>query len=370
MIPGSRLSGPWGLGRRGGGRRRLSGAVSAGTGRRLHPADVRRDRRIFDASRTRDFLAGRPGLKTHARSDGRGQAFVIATLGRTCRTATGRRLTHIRRALGEAAILDRFRVDGAGNLRGLGRPTTSHWMRCCSSPSRGGATVPAGRRWLFSHAGWLARPLDAVFEWDGFFNALLAPAKPSNLEDMAVPCSRRSAPSGLTERGAPRGDARPLRSAHWSPSCASRAAATSHHPRRALPVLDAWHAWWLAGFAARRRRWRVGNHAWGSDVRASCRVGPTLGNTSTRAPSEPRGESGQDDLPNGRARWDELVGPLAMGCVDLSAFAALDAECRDPARDAQRRQAGRRLPERAPAPVRADRRPPGQQDESAWPLRR
>lgn len=293
---------------------------------------------------TFDVIAEVPVVAREVWPDGRGakltldltagdEAFVVATLGRNLPDGHGPTPDAIRRALGEAEEryeTDRVRVDGAWNGLAASVANNVHWMVLLQPESRR-RYVPAGRRWLFPTRDG-SRDHWTVFEWDGFFNALLLSLEALDLaEDMLDALFATQYPSGLLPNWRSRLAGTPDRS---QPPIGAfvvlKIALRSGRPailERALPVLDAWHAWWHAPVRG-GRRWRAsGLYAWGSDIDQLPEWVPPWEHTSTHH-QKAAWESGQDDLPNwDEARWDEARWTLAMDCVDLSAFMALDAEC-------------------------------------------
>jgi hypothetical protein len=266
----------------------------------------------------------------------------VARLGRVpARTEAGAA------ALGTTTLgtttLDRARaaylascVDVEGDWQGLAASLTNnlHWMTLLQ-PETGRRYLPAGRRWIFPRPDQSGRDDWTIFEWDGFFNALLVSLEAPDLaremieslvatqhENGLMP-NWRSRRAGTTDRSQP-----PI-GAFIVLKLVLRAGDDAL-ARLALPALDRWHAWWSSrpGHAvAFRRRRPSGLFAWGSDVDALPGwVPPWEVEASHR--QKAAWESGQDDLPNwDDVPWDERTSTLAMDCVDLSALLALDAEC-------------------------------------------
>ena len=222
------------------------------------------------------------------------------------------------------------RVTVSGAHEGLAAAVTNnlHWM-VLLQPEHHRRYIPPGRRWIFPREGG-GRDDWTIFEWDGFFNALLASLEDPPLgremlqavldtqyPDGNIP-NWRSRTSGTPDRSQP-----PI-GAHVVMKLVLRTADVSL-ARLALPALDRWHAWWQGGVDRPGRRRHSGLYAWGSDVGAVPAWVPPWERASSHR-QRAAWESGQDDLPNwDDAPWDEAQSTLAMDCVDLSALMAVDA---------------------------------------------
>jgi hypothetical protein len=201
---------------------------------------------------------------------------------------------------------------------------TIHWMTLVQ-PEVPRRYVPAGRRWIFpSPEG--GRDDWTTFEWDAFFNTLLASLESEALaRDTLAAVIATQYPHGVVPNWRTRRAGTPDRS---QPPVGAYLVLSTWLRRpgafdlaTVVPALDRWHDWW-----ARRRR-PSGLYAWGSNP---TEVGPFAPPWEQGAPDRQRAawESGQDDLPNwDDVPWDESRHTLALDCVDLSALLALDAEC-------------------------------------------
>lgn len=291
--------------------------------------------RISDASLSAvETDADRRAVRVAIEMPARGELLVVASLDRGAGAPELPSIEAARAQLVRAA--DRYtrtRVAVDGDWRGLAASVTNnvHWM-VLLQPERQRRYVPAGRRWLFPAPDG-TRDHWTVFEWDGFFNALLLSLEsPALAGDMLEALFDTAYPSGVLPNWRSRLAGTPDRS---QPPIGAFVVAkivlrTGRHEllARALPVLDAWHAWWRAPVRGGQRRQRPsGLYAWGSDLDQLPPWVPPWEQTST-AHQKAAWESGQDDLPNwDDAAWDDRGFGFAMDCVDLSAFMALDAEC-------------------------------------------
>lgn len=209
----------------------------------------------------------------------------------------------------------RGRVEAEGRFARVGESITNNinWMRLLI-PHTGITYVPAGRVWVWS--SW------TVFEWDGFFNALLA-----SVENRDLACSMIDALIyGQMENGNianvandPTGQTSTDRSqpqvgiySVWKMYLTfGRDAAFL---ARVYPALVKWHDWWLTDGGTGRPR-RDGNSdgllEWGSDGGGM---------------QEAKFESGMDDSPlYDDAEFVPETWTMNLNSVDCSSLYALDA---------------------------------------------
>jgi hypothetical protein len=193
--------------------------------------------------------------------------------------------------------------------------------------------TPAGRRWIFPSEN--GRELWTIFEWDSFFNALLASIESvKHTKDILRSVLETQYPNGNIPNwrgkfgGTPDRSQPPVGSfAVWK--CFQRDGDVAFL-QYAYPYLKRWHSFWKAvqpDGQARRDGNGDGLLEWGSD---SSLVASWVPSWEENASGETRAswESGQDDLPNwDRAVFSEAHGTLSMNCVDLNSLYALDAYC-------------------------------------------
>jgi hypothetical protein len=243
-------------------------------------------------------------------------------------------------AMGEAEALEHVaeaaeryearRVVVTGSQEGLAAAVTNnlHWM-VLLQPEHHRRYIPAGRRWIFPREAG-GRDDWTIFEWDGFFNALLASLEdPGLARDMLAAVLDTQYPNGNVPNWRSRTSGTPDRSqppvgAFVVQKLVLRTG-DLELARLALPALDRWHAWWHGGAGRPGRRRPTGLYAWGSDVAAVPAWVPAWEREASHR-QKAAWESGQDDLPNwDHAPWDDRQSTLAMDCVDLSALMAVDA---------------------------------------------
>jgi hypothetical protein len=193
--------------------------------------------------------------------------------------------------------------------------------------------TPAGRRWIFpSRSG---KEYWTIFEWDSFFNALLASIESvKHTKDILSAVLETQYPNGNIPNWRGRSGGTPDRSQPpigsyvvWK--CFQRDG-DMEFLQYAYHYLKRWHSFWktvMPNGQARRDGNGDGLLEWGSDTELMTSWIPSW---EENASGETRAswESGQDDLPN----WDRAVfnrnrNTLSMNCVDLNSLYALDSYC-------------------------------------------
>jgi glycogen debranching enzyme len=228
------------------------------------------------------------------------------------------------------AAYERGRARSAGAPAGAAEALTQnlHWM-VLARPDTGRLYVPAGRRWLSRRADGAAEDW-TIFEWDGFFNALLLSVEaPELAREMLLAVLETQYPNGNVPnyRSASRGSAdrsQPPVGALCTLKLWGRLGGDRELLERAWMPLYAWHRWWRAsGPRGKPRRDGNGNGLleWGTDP-------ATPAWEKWRPYDRARFESGMDDSP----LWDDAAldassGCLALDAVDLNSLYALDAWC-------------------------------------------
>ena len=204
-----------------------------------------------------------------------------------------------------------------GPFSGAGESLTNniHWMRLLI-PHTDITYLPAGRTWVGS--AW------RVFEWDGFFNTLLASVEnrelakstlhalfKSQLDDGNIPnFGGGRADNSSTDRSQPQVGAY----CFWK--LYNKLGKDRELLKTYYPALVKWHKWWLADAGTGKPR-RDGNNdgllEWGSD----------RGNLQAA-----KYESGMDDSPLfDDAKFIDATWTMNMNSVDCSSLYALDALC-------------------------------------------
>ncbi len=243
------------------------------------------------------------------------------------------------------AIIDRFleeeekryerkRIKIDGLYEGVEKAITNNiFWTTLYQPGHHRLYTPAGRRWIFPSEN--GRDLWTIFEWDSFFNALLASIESvKHTKDILQSVLETQYPNGNIPNWRGRFGGTPDRSqppvgsfAVWK--CFQRDGDVAFL-QYAYPYLKKWHSFWKAVQPDGQVR-RDGNGdgllEWGSDTSL---VASWVPSWEENASGETRAswESGQDDLPN----WDRAVfsddhDTLSMNCVDLNSLYALDAFC-------------------------------------------
>lgn len=243
------------------------------------------------------------------------------------------------------AIIDRFleeeekryerkRIKVEGLYEGIEKAITNNifWTTLYQSGHHRFYT-PAGRRWIFPAK--IGSELWTIFEWDSFFNALLASFESiKHTKDILRSVLETQYPNGNipnwrgNSAGTPDRSQPPVGSyIVWK--CFQRDG-DMDFLRYAYPFLRRWHSFWKTtkpNGQARRDGNGDGLLEWGSDTEL---VADWVPSWEENASGETRSswESGQDDLPN----WDKAVfsqsrDTLNMNCVDLNSLYALDAYC-------------------------------------------
>ncbi len=243
------------------------------------------------------------------------------------------------------AIIDRFleeeekryerkRIKIEGLYEGVEKAITNNiFWTTLYQPGHHRFYTPAGRRWIFpSEKG---RELWTIFEWDSFFNALLASIESiKHTKDILRSVLETQYPNGNIPNWRGRFGGTPDRSQPpvgsyviWK--CFQRDG-DMDFLQYVYPHLKRWHAFWKAvqpNGQARRDGNGDGLLEWGSDTAL---VASWVPSWEENASGETRAswESGQDDLPNwDRAVFSEAHCTLSMNCVDLNSLYALDAFC-------------------------------------------
>lgn len=209
----------------------------------------------------------------------------------------------------------RTEVSGAYERAGESITNNIHWMRLLI-PHTGITYLPAGRVWLWS--GW------TVFEWDGFFNALLASVEHPELALSMIDAllltqqpngnfpNVANDPTGTTSVGR----SQPQVGSYCAWKLYLRLGLGRDFLEKVYLPLMKWHEWWLADGGTGRPR-RDGNGdgllEWGSD------------NANMQ---DAKFESGMDDA----ALFDDAhyvpeTWTMNMNSVDCSSLYALDALC-------------------------------------------
>lgn len=206
------------------------------------------------------------------------------------------------------------------------------WMKLYQ-PDYNRIYIPAGRRWIFPRPDG-SRDLWTIFEWDAFFNALLAvieDTKMSGLEIEAVldcqfPSGNipnwRSAHSGSPDRSQPPVGSFAVLKIYYRTKDLSLL-------KRSYKALKKWHYFWKDlgenGYS-RRDGNQDGLLEWGSD-KDSLFAGMPEWEKGATGLQRAAWESGQDDLPNfDDVPFDEERGTMKMNCIDLNSLYALDSE--------------------------------------------
>lgn len=216
----------------------------------------------------------------------------------------------------EAAYL-KSRTEVTGRFEKTGESITNNinWMKLVI-PHTDITYIPAGRIWIWS--SW------TVFEWDGFFNALLATIENKELAySMIDALLYAQQPDGNIPNVAndPTGDTSVTRSQPqvgiycvWKMYCKY---GDKSFLEKIYPAMVKWHNWWLNDAGTGKPR-RDGNDdgllEWGADKK--------------KGMQDAKFESGMDDAALfDEAKYDDNTWTMNMNSVDCSSLYALDALC-------------------------------------------
>ena len=236
----------------------------------------------------------------------------------------------------EAQVYEDKRVKIGGLYAGVPEAITNslHWT-VLYQPGGHRLYAPAGRTWIFPRPDGGQDDEWTIFAGNAFFTALELSLESQKLAvDALTAVLDTQYPNGNIPNWRGRSSGSADRS---QPPLGSYVALKLFERlgdldllRRAYPILQRWHDFWTAPRPNGLPR-RDGNDdgllEWGSDAAL---VGKSVPSWEKNASGRMRAgwESGQDDLPS----WDDVPfneesGTLAMDCVDLSSFYALDAWC-------------------------------------------
>jgi len=225
------------------------------------------------------------------------------------------------------------RVKVEGLYKGAAKAVTNNlFWTTLYQPGYHRLYTPAGRTWIYPDVDGIPEQW-TIFEWDSFFNALLASVESSK--------HAKSILSSVLETQYQNGNIPNWRGLRGGSTDRSQPPVGSYVVlkiflktgdlellRFAYPYLKKWHFFWKGkkiNGTSRRDGNEDGFLEWGCDMEL---MSENILDGEKNGRQRAMWESGEDDLPNwDEASFDPSTGTLTMNCVDLNSLYALDSWC-------------------------------------------